>query len=242
MLEDEYFDNLPTDPHLAIEQVIDYYNEIIMPHIADVNGELLVIKLIDFYEEFIEVFGLIETIIESHDIVRSYPEYGLTGAAVRDVTEINERINMCSGALRQHKAKKILENVRQKASSYLGTKFAYEFTEAEVSKIQSLITSLREQIANFPGFEEEHRSRLLRRLEKLQSEIHKKVSDLDRFWGLIGDAGVVIGKFGTDVEPIVARIREITDIIWGAQTKAEGIENSQPFPLLDPPKIDDENA
>jgi hypothetical protein len=82
------------------------------------------------------------------------------------------------------------------------------------------------------GIDDEHRRRLLLRLEKLQSEIHKKVSDLDRFWGMIGDAGVVMRKFGEDAKPIVDRIREMVDIVWRAQSKSEQIEEGPKVPLL----------
>lgn len=61
------------------------------------------------------------------------------------------------------------------------------------------------------------------------------MSDLDRFWGLVGDAGVAIGEFGADAKPIVDRIRELTGIIWRAQARAEGIEGSDDPPLISGP-------
>ena len=55
----------------------------------------------------------------------------------------------------------------------------------------------------------------------MQQELHKCMSDLDRFWGLVGDAGVVLGKFGTDAKALVDRIREIAGIVWRTQAFAE---------------------
>ncbi len=63
-------------------------------------------------------------------------------------------------------------------------------------------------------FTAEHQQRILKRLEKLESELHKKVSDLDKFWGLIGDADVAIRKFGKNAKPIVDRIKEM-QILFG---------------------------
>lgn len=85
-------------------------------------------------------------------------------------------------------------------------------------------------------FDENHKSRLLKRLERLQSELHKKVSDLDRFWGLIGEAGVAIGKFGNDVKPIVDRIREIAEIVWRTQARGEELPSGMPIPMLKEPE------
>ena len=66
----------------------------------------------------------------------------------------------------------------------------------------------------------------------MQSELHKRVSDLDRFWGLIGDAGVVLGKFGEDAQPFVERIREIAEIVWRTQSRAEELPSGTHPPLL----------
>ena len=87
-------------------------------------------------------------------------------------------------------------------------------------------------IAGSDKFEEDHKRRLLNRLEKLQSELHKRISDLDRFWGLVGDAGVVLGKLGKDAKPIVDRIRELAGIVWNAQKKSEKLPLDSNLPLL----------
>lgn len=104
--------------------------------------------------------------------------------------------------------------------------------------MQVLLNQLRTLIADAKDLEEEHQQRLLRRLEKLQSEIHKKVSDVDRFWGLIGDAGVVLGKLGKDAKPIVDRIREITEIVWQTQSRAEELPSGTHLPQLTTPTDD----
>ena len=91
---------------------------------------------------------------------------------------------------------------------------------------------MRDNISASELFTSEHQQRLLRRLEKIQSELHKKVSDLDRFWGLIGDMGVVIGKFGKDAKPIVDRIREITNIVWTTQSRSEELPSGTNIPFL----------
>ena len=62
--------------------------------------------------------------------------------------------------------------------------------------------------------------------------MHKKVSDLDRFWGLIGDAGVVLGKLGNDAKPIVDRIKEVAEIVWQTQSRAEELPSGTKIPLL----------
>ena len=110
--------------------------------------------------------------------------------------------------------------------------FSYEFTEGDLKKVQTLINELRDEIAISELFTAEHKQRLLNKLEKMQSELHKKVSDLDRFWGLIGEAGIVIGKFGNDAKPIVDRIRELADIAWRTQASSEQLPSGSTIPFL----------
>jgi len=111
--------------------------------------------------------------------------------------------------------------------------FFYEFTDGDLKRIQQIINELRDHIGSSDLFEEDHRRRLLRRLESLQSEMHKKMSDVDRIWGLVGDAGVAIGKFGSDAKPFVDRIRELSQIAWKTQARAEELPSSSINPLLE---------
>ena len=105
------------------------------------------------------------------------------------------------------------------------------YSAGDVSKAQSLINQIRELISITSSFEQEHKKRLLTRLEKLQAELHKKISDLDAFWGLIGDAGVVLGKFGKDAKPLVDLIAQLTAIVWATQSRTEGLPSNCPPPL-----------
>ena len=123
--------------------------------------------------------------------------------------------------------------LRNRFRGSLGAAFAYEFSQGDLDRVQALVNELRGLIASTDQFEKEHKQRLLRRLEKLQAEMHKKVSDLDRFWGLVGDAGVVVGKLGADAKPIVDRIREIAEIVWQTQSRAEELPSGTKLPQLE---------
>ncbi|RUA07297.1 MAG: hypothetical protein DSY43_00280, partial [Gammaproteobacteria bacterium] len=127
-----------------------------------------------------------------------------------------------------------LENLIQKNDRYnalWSDEFTYKFSEKDVKTIQNLINELREKISASKLFEDKHKKRLLARLEKLQAEIHKEMSDIDKIWGLVGDAGIALEKFGKDAKPIVDRIKEIATIGWKIQSKAEGLPEDTQNPL-----------
>ena len=99
-------------------------------------------------------------------------------------------------SLRGEATKLKINSFKKRYDTALKSSFAYEFTQGDLERVQLLINEIRTHISQVRDLEQGHRQRLLKRLENLQAELHKRVSDLDRFWGLVGDAGVVLGKLG----------------------------------------------
>ncbi|MCX5890718.1 MAG: hypothetical protein NTY36_14925 [Deltaproteobacteria bacterium] len=125
-----------------------------------------------------------------------------------------------------------LLRAREKFKIKFGTIFSYEFSEGDLIRIQTIINELREHIVDSELFDAKHKERILKKLEGLQMELHKKMSSLANFWDLMGDAGVALGKFGKDAKPFVDRVKEILQIIWRTQVRAEELPSATPLTLL----------
>ncbi|MDH3998726.1 MAG: hypothetical protein OET90_07785, partial [Desulfuromonadales bacterium] len=131
------------------------------------------------------------------------------------------------------KAKKIYSDnkfntLRNKYSSIIRNSFYYEFSQGDLDKVQKILNDLRDFISKSKLIEDGHKDRLLNRLGKLQNELHKRISTLDSLWGIIGDAGVVAGKLGKDSKPFVDRVRELSQIVWVTQARAEELPSNTP--------------
>jgi len=126
----------------------------------------------------------------------------------------------------------LFEEAKEKFATKLGAGFVYEFSEGDLSKVQTSINELRDLISDSEIIEDNHKQRLLKRLERLQSELHKKMSDLDRLWGFFGEAGVILGKLGKDAKPFTDRILDIIKITTNTQARAEELESGVPNPFL----------
>jgi hypothetical protein len=100
----------------------------------------------------------------------------------------------------------------------------YEFSESDFKRVHELVRELRELIRGSSLITDEHKRRLLRRLEAMHAELHKKTSDIDRFWGFIGEAGIAMRKFGDDLAPISERILELGGIVITVIFAKEGIQ------------------
>ena len=100
----------------------------------------------------------------------------------------------------------------------------YEFSDSDFKRVHDLIRELRELIRASTLITEDHKRRLLRRLEAMHAELHKKTSDIDRFWGFIGEAGIAMRKFGEDLSPISERVLELGGIVITVIFAKEGIK------------------
>jgi hypothetical protein len=211
--------NLTKDPDIAIKELYEAYKE--FKNRVPANA-----STIDYYEGYLNFYGAASTLLDSLNI--AYVDVKLTDNHVININHINTFIIESYKLALQNSS---LRNFKNKFSKKYTPAFVYEFSPNELDQIQTAIDDLRQLITKANFIESDHKARLLKRLERLQSEIHKQMSDLDRFWGLVGDAGVVLGKFGNDVKPITDRIRDITEIVWKAQSQAEQLPKGTPFML-----------
>lgn len=181
----------------------------------------------------IEAYALLVEALEADllPLEKSYPT--LSGDLQEDCAAISSFLQEVEEKCTAEASKLRLASLRSRFKASIGSAFCYEFSQGDLERVQLLINELRSNISGLKGLESDHRQRLLKRLEKLQSELHKKISDLDRFWGLVGDAGVVLGKLGKDAKPVVDRIKEIADIVWQTQSRAEELPSGTQLPSLE---------
>lgn len=230
MFDESFVDGLPDEPILALQELVDYEMRVF--------GEIPPGAEVEHYDFFIECYALAKVLAGNiDDLFITIP--GLEGDRSTVVSVVHEFFSELDRLL----AAAVIETkeaaYERRYTAKFGKGFAYEFSEGDIKKIQRLVNELRQLISESALFEDGHKSRLLKRLERLQSEMHKRVADLDRFWGLVGDAGVVIGKFGNDAKPFVDRIREISDVVWRTQSRAEELPSDTPMDMI---KHDDDGG
>jgi len=220
--DEDFVKSLPDDwPHAALmisEKLNNYLN-------ADLSLE-------EKHSAVRELWALLTVLRPKH----SYPVSGLPDQADSDISIIKQLVNRMAAD-----AKECIQKQSRKAElSYyqnvyeisLGNVFHFEFSEGDLERIQKLANELRDLISKSEEFEEKHKQRLLRKLEKFQSELHKKVSSLDRTWGFLLEASIVLGQMGENVKPIVDRIRELVSVIGPTSTRAYDLPSNLPIKLL----------
>ncbi len=226
MFDQDFLDSIEDDPVLGILTAIQRHDRVAedcaqSPDFLDAE-----------IDAALQTYALILSIADAYNLYLGANEIETDLSIVETTKAIRSFLAEVQSQFAGHTSKKKLAALRRQFESSLGKQFAYEFSQGDLEQIQALINELRVQITSSTFFEEGHKNRLLKRLERLQSELHKRVPDVDRFWGLIGDAGVALGKFGNDAKPIVDRIKEIADIVWRTQSRAEELPTNTPSPLI----------
>lgn len=136
----------------------------------------------------------------------------------------------------------IAESAANRFGPLISNGYRITFTDGDLREIQDTVNDLRKLIQSDQfDFEDEHRQRLLGRLEEFQSELHKKVSNIDRFMGLVSDGAVIVEKFGkAKAKPIQKSITKIVRIGLNALARAEELPSSTQLPLLDEPEDEED--
>lgn len=225
MYEKIFIDSLPEEPVFAIKTICDKFFEFRTKNTNKPANPPNV-----RYEEHLQALAFLQAFAKSHGLGFSYPTLEKNNDI--NITKIVDFFVNVANEYKIQSDKITLERYKKIFTERIGKVFLYEFSDGDMKRIQTLINELRSLISNTKELENNHKSRLLWRLEKLQSELHKKISDIDRFWGLVGEGGVVLAKLGENAKPIVDRIREIAEIVWRLQTRAEELPSNIPLQLL----------
>jgi hypothetical protein len=231
MFDEAFLSSLPSDPYEAVKKMCHKFNEMNNEHYVDPTGDY-VENIMEYYDTYIEAFAALEAFITATGLPFSSRPPLQEQRSIENINSICTFFYNVMGEIDKREHKLTLGRAREKYAGMFGTTFVYQFSDGDIKRIQQLLNELRDTITKSELFDAKHKQRILSKLEGLQSELHKKMSNLDRFWGLIGEAGVVLGKFGQDAKPLVDRIREIAQITWRTQARAEELPSGTTLPLL----------
>ena len=222
MFDDRFIESLSDDPVLAARGLYDTF--------VHLDGLIPPEREESAYEQYLEAYGTLQGFCEIHGLSFRLPELG--NNRQKNIHHVRVCFNTAKSHFDEIAANLAVRRGYDHILAGSGRAFAYEFSDGDLNRVQTVLNELRDLIVASELFDANHKQRIMRKLENLQTELHKKVSSLDRFWGLIGEAGVALGKFGKDAKPFVDRIKEIAQIVWRTQARAEELPSATPLSLL----------
>lgn len=181
----------------------------------------------------LQAFAALEVLVSEEQIsvdaelpdIWQYSPIDMASTALGFIHSIEQELTQQASTIK-------LNDYRQKFSNLLSKRPAYEFTEGDIKQIQEHVNQLRELLQAATEFDEGHRARMLKRLEAFQGELHKKMSDLTKFFGFMGDMGVAMRTLGQDAKPIVDRYEQIIRAGWQAEARSAGLPHDSEMPRI----------
>lgn len=217
---DEFIENLPDDTILALNTICSEFRRF------DLEAGQNIQHIADYFKSL--------AIFRAYALSKDYKIASITPGndPQQNITNIRNFMYQQEAETSKLLHTIYLDQQTRKYSDKFNSLSAYVFTDEDFSTIQKLLNEMRDIITNSEVITANHKRRLLERLERMQRELHKTTSDLDRFWGFIGEAGIAIGKFGNDIKPLVDRINELAKIVWKTISLKELLlENHMPISL-----------
>jgi hypothetical protein len=184
-------------------------------------------QLPEHHDDYVEALSILKGFAMARGAnLEKFPEVG--PQRHQNISQISAYFNQVRTTARTELAGRHSRNYFDaKTEEYLAL-FAkaqvYEFSETEFKRVQALASELRDLIRDSSLITEDHKRRLLRRLQAMQAELRKQTNDIDRFWGFLGEAAITMRKFGEDLQPFSDRVLELGRIIMDVILVKEGIK------------------
>src|ERR1041385_8857626 len=181
----------------------------------------------EHHDDYVEALSILRAFAVARDAkLEAFPDLG--PQRHQNVTTIAAYFgrlrNNVRAELTNRHARGYFESKTEEYVTLFSKASIYEFSEMDFKRVQDLINELRDLMRGSTLITDEHKRRLLRRLEAMTAELRRKTNDIDRFWGFIGEAGIAMRKFGEDLAPISERVLELGGIVVNEIFTKEGIK------------------
>lgn len=230
VFQDEAFENLPEDPYLAAHALAGVFRTV-NQH-GKIPAKNKNTAYVEAYEMFVQ-FCTDTSVVIKAPVVEFVPDRNLN---VQRITVFFERVLAeLEPEILARKVKAETVHARKAAHKrYLaltGKGFTYELSDCDLTQMQKLLTHLRNQLQDLDDLEDNHRLRLVERIEFLQSEFQRKMNSFEGIWGFLMEASYAIARIEEPGRDARKTIRDIVAIVSIASSCAYGLPSSTQPPL-----------
>jgi len=111
-------------------------------------------------------------------------------------------------------------------SENIFSKKLYSLTDIEYDTIQNKIDQLRNNLSKTTILDPKHKERVLKKLEELQKELHKKMGSFDKFLGGFISVAHTLGASSKEAKPFTDDVKDILDITLNVKSRGENLPES----------------
>ena len=226
-IDEGFIERLSDNPLIAENEIINRFFKIMQ--FSTMNDDKSI-----FYEELVEIFSFYQVYSEKNDIDVSFPKLASNpDANIELVTSFfKNRHRIINKKFVRFNSDRIITDKKLKFKALLNNEFIYLMTGDEVNRIQKHLNEVQRHIVDNMDLDRGYRLRLQRRIDFLLRDLRIEVYNLDPYWALVGDAGIIVGKMSDKAKAIVDNVTEIVNIIWHIQARAEELTSGTPVMYL----------
>jgi len=195
VFSDNFIKKLPEDNTLALDAICDEYIAFKKIHCDNKDP----IEIEEMYSsELINAYALLLAFIESRKInLKDEPPDRLSPDNVTAIKQIHSRFIELSKHIKPKVRSLTLKRAKEKyLQAFNG--FLYEFSTGDIKNIKQLIKDLRAQLESCNELDDDHKARVIKKLNDLDSEINIKMTNLDKAYALVIEAQILMHKLGKD--------------------------------------------
>lgn len=115
----------------------------------------------------------------------------------------------------------------------------FHLPEQDEDRFFGLCSEIRKIVLASAVFDEPHKRRLLNRVAAMEYEAKQKNGKLDVILAGVVDVGDALGKFGTSIEPLTKRVKELAQIARSNSKEYNQIPSPDETKALPPPENKD---
>lgn len=231
IFSENFINGLPNDPVLAGYDICEAVLDFSRKQLQETGRP----SLSEDQHSYLNALALFEIYNETHPLNIKFDLPALGTDAEKNSQTIIEFFEGLKANLNELIVKQKLAGFRQTYADKFKKSTSYMFESGERNEIRKLIHELRVLINDLDIVTADHKVRLMDRMGGIHVDLDLRLPNLDRIWGLLGEANIVNARYGVPGRLIVERLYQIVNIAWQAQARAESVDpqSSRPTPPID---------
>jgi hypothetical protein len=154
MFDDEFIEELPENNWQALKKIKNHFDEW--------DGNIKTEDEVEHYAGYVEAFVFLISYLEKINFKGQIPELPTSKNKEEQIKFMRFVIYDNDEQLSKEFESSLYNDAKSRFATKFGISFAYEFSEGDLSKVQTSINDLRDLISDSEIIEENHKHRLLK--------------------------------------------------------------------------------
>ena len=207
---ESYLKSLTTNPLQASYAVCETFFALHNP-----NSSSTVSRKKD-YHKYIELYVILQTLLKKCNI--ECRELELKNDIDHNISLIVEffidsRKNL-RRALDVEDTQELIAKFKAQYETSILQGFSYEFDDYQLTEARNIIAQIQAEIKKLSSIDYVHKARLKASVDRLEKALHKNMSNMDRFWGLMFEIRLVLKGRPEEIQDIIDLVHDLATIFY----------------------------